>query len=79
MKDKEITTENLNSQFGKLKYWMKTDMKSRWIAGLQLEIEKRMKRINNYQKLSLLRAALKTELKLKQQKVVSSDESLNFN
>ncbi len=51
MKDKEITTENLNSQFGKLKYWMKTNMKSRWIAGSQLEIEKRMRRINNYQKL----------------------------
>ena len=65
--------ENLNSQLrkyiGRVKYWMNTDMKSRWIAGSLLEIEKRMRRVNNYQKLSLLRAAIKSELKLKQQKV----------
>jgi transposase-like protein len=65
--------ENLNSQLkkyiGRVKYWMNSDMRSRWMAISLLQIEKRMRRVNNYQRLSLLRAALKTELKLKQQKV----------
>ena len=34
-----------------------------------LQIEKRMRKVNNYEKLPLLRAAIKSELKIKQQKV----------
>jgi len=65
--------ENLNSQLkkyiGRVKRWMNSDMRSRWMATALLQIERRMKKVNNYQKLHLLRTALKTELKIKQQKV----------
>jgi len=44
-------------------------MKSRWVAVALIEIEKKMRRINSYEKLHLLRAALKSGLKLNQQKV----------
>lgn len=63
--------ENLNSQLkkyiGRVKRWMNSDMRSRWMAVALLQIERRMKKINNYEKLHLLRTALKTELKIKQQ------------
>jgi putative transposase len=65
--------ENLNSRLAsylrKIKRWVNPEMKSRWIATALIEIECRMRRVNNYKKLNLLRIALKTELKLKQQKV----------
>lgn len=65
--------ENLNSQLAKyirkVKRWTSSDMKSRWVAVALLEIEKKMRRINQYEKLHLLRRALKEELKLLQQKV----------
>lgn len=65
--------ENLNSQLkkyiGRVKYWMNSDMRSRWMAISLMQIEKRMRKVNNYEKLSLLREALKTELKIKQQRV----------
>jgi plasmid replication initiation protein len=44
-------------------------MRSRWVAVALIEIEKKMRRIQGYDKLHLLRAALKTELKLEKQKV----------
>jgi len=65
--------ENLNSQLkkyiGRVKYWMNSEMRSRWMAVSLLQIERRMRRVNNYQKLHLLRIAIKTELKLKQKRV----------
>jgi putative transposase len=65
--------ENLNSQLAKyvrkVKRWTNSEMKSRWVAVALLEIENKMRRINNYEKLHLLRSALKAELKLEQQKV----------
>jgi putative transposase len=65
--------ENLNSRLAsylrRIKRWVNPEMKSRWIATALIEIECRMRRVNNYEKLHLLRTALKTELKLKQQKV----------
>lgn len=65
--------ENLNSQLkkyiGRVKRWMNSEMRSRWMATALLQIEKRMRKVNNYEKLHLLRSALKTELKIKQQKV----------
>ena len=64
--------ENLNSQLMKylrrIKRWTNAEMKSRWVAVALVEIEGKMRRVNNYEKLHLLRAALKSELKLKQQK-----------
>lgn len=65
--------ENLNSQLekylGRIKYWINSNMRHRWVAGALLEIERKMRRINNYDKLHLLRKALKTELKLEQIRV----------
>lgn len=65
--------ENLNSQLGKylgkVKYWSSSEMRSRWVATSLLQIEKRMRRINNYEKLNLLRVAIKNKLELKQSKV----------
>ncbi|MBU0558506.1 MAG: transposase [Bacteroidetes bacterium] len=62
--------ENLNSQLGnyvrKVKYWSSSEMRARWVAASLLQIEKRMRKINNYQKLNLLRTAIKSELKLEQ-------------
>jgi transposase-like protein len=64
--------ENLNSQLkkyiGRVKRWMNSDMRSRWMAVALLQIERRMRKVNNYEKLHLLRTALKTELKIKQKK-----------
>ena len=65
--------ENLNSQLrkylGRIKKWVNPDMKARWLATSLTEIEHKMRRVNNYEKLYLLRTAIKSELKLKQQKV----------
>ena len=65
--------ENLNSQLkkyiGRVKNWMNSDMRSRWMATALLQIQRRMRRVNNYENLYLLRTALKTELKIKQKKV----------
>ena len=48
---------------------LEREMKSRWVAVALFEVENKMRRVNNYEKLHLLRTALKTELKLEQQKV----------
>ena len=65
--------ENLNSQLkkyiGRVKNRMNSDMRSRWMATALLQIQRRMRRVNNYENLYLLRTALKTELKIKQKKV----------
>jgi putative transposase len=64
--------ENLNSQLkkyiGRVKRWMNSDMRSRRMAVALFQIERRMRKVNNYEKLHLLRTALKTELKIKQKK-----------
>ncbi len=65
--------ESLNSQLGnylrKVKYWSSSGMRARWVATSLLQTEKRMRKINNYKKLNLLRTAIKSELKLEQTKV----------
>lgn len=65
--------ENLNSQLAKyirkVKRWINSEMRARWTATALFEIERKMRRVNNYKKLNLLRTALKSELKLKQQKI----------
>jgi len=67
------TIENLNSQLGRylhrIKYWVTPEMRARWVATALFQIEKRMRKINSYKKLNLLRTALKTELKIEQQRV----------
>jgi len=65
--------ENLNSQLGgyirKVKNWSSSKMRARWMAASLMQIELRMRRINNYEKLNLLRTAIKSELKLEQEMV----------
>ena len=65
--------ENLNSQLAKyirkVKRWINSDMRARWVAVALIEIEKRMRRVNRFEKLHLLRTALRAVLKLEQQKV----------
>jgi transposase-like protein len=65
--------ENLNSQLGgyirKVKNWSSSKMRARWMAASIVQIEIRMRRINNYEKLNLLRTAIKSELKLNQERV----------
>jgi transposase-like protein len=74
---KSLTTtniiENLNSQLnkyvGRIKRWVNPEMQARWVATALVEVEQKMRRINNHKKLYLLRIALKSELKLDQEKV----------
>lgn len=74
---KSLTTtniiENLNSQLnkyvGRIKRWVNPEMQARWVATALVEVEQKMRRVNNHKKLYLLRIALKSELKLKQEKV----------
>jgi transposase-like protein len=65
--------ESLNSQLSgyvrKVKNWSSSKMRARWMAASLVQIESRMRRINNYEKLSLLRTAIKAELKLDEQRV----------
>jgi putative transposase len=64
--------ENVNSQLvkyiRKVKYWINADMKARWIAVSLLEVEQKMRRVNGFEKLPLLRMAIASELKLKQKR-----------
>ena len=59
--------ESLNSQLGrylrKVKHWMHSDQRQRWVAMAILESEKRMRRINHPENLPLLRAALQENIK----------------
>jgi len=52
-----------------VKRWVNPEMKARWIASALFEVEMKMRRVNNYEKLHLLRTTLKSELKLKEQMV----------
>ena len=44
-------------------------MQARWVATALVEVEQKMRRIKNHKKLYLLRIALRSELKLEQEKV----------
>jgi len=65
--------ENLNSQIEKylkkVKYWKTSTQKYRWVASALLDIEHRMRKVNNCSKLSLMRNKIKHELKLETKEV----------
>ena len=67
------TIENVNhlimKHIGRVRNWKSSNMKMRWMAAALLRVEKKMRRIDNYDKLDLLRRAIKSELKLKQEMV----------
>ena len=64
--------ENLNSQLnkyiGKVKYWKTSKQRYRWIASALLEIEKRMRRVNNYKNLYLMKETIYKEIQNKSNK-----------
>lgn len=63
--------ENLNSQLGKyigrVKRWMDSDQRQRWVVMAMLEVEQKMRRINNPEHLAQLRQVLQQRIKEKQQ------------
>lgn len=67
------TIENINhlimKHIGRVKNWKSSNMKMRWMAAALLQVEKKMRRVDKYDKLDLLRRAIKNELKLNQQMV----------
>jgi len=77
--------ENLNSQLGKyvgrVKHWMHSDQRQRWVAMGLLEAESRMRRIQRYDQLPLLREALIKNIEENTEKSAESELSLakNFN
>lgn len=65
--------ENINSQLSRnlrnVKRWRDTQMQARWVAISLLDIEQNMNRVRNYEKLHLLKDALKSLLNLEQKNV----------
>jgi len=65
--------ENLNSQIGKylrnVKKWTNSEQRYRWVASALFEIEKRMRRVDNYKKLYEMRAALKQEVDIQKKTI----------
>lgn len=64
--------ENLNSMIGrylqKVKNWKNSDQRYRWMAVALSEAENRMRRVNNYKQLHLMKRVIKEEVLSKQQK-----------
>lgn len=58
--------ENLNSQLrkyiGRVKYWKTSDQRQRWVACALLEVEKRMRKVDNYSNLYEMKLAIKKEI-----------------
>jgi transposase-like protein len=77
--------ENLNSQLGKyigrVKRWMDSDQRQRWVDMAILEVEAKMRRIDHPEHLALLRKALQqnTEQKRKTREQVEPSAENNFN
>jgi len=65
--------ENLNSQIEKylrkVKYWKTSTQKYRWVASALLDIENRMRRVDNFTKLSEMRSKIKRELQIETKEV----------
>ena len=68
--------ENLNSQIEKylrkVKYWKTSTQRHRWVVSALLDVENRMRKVNNYTKLSLRRNKIEHELKLEAKEVAKS-------
>lgn len=58
--------ENLNSQIGKylnkVKYWKNSKERYRWIAAALLEIELKMRKVNNFRILNQMQKTIKEEI-----------------
>jgi transposase-like protein len=58
--------ENLNSQLvkyvGRVKFWKTGDQRTRWVATALIEIEPRLKKINNHRNLNIFKEKIKAEV-----------------
>jgi transposase-like protein len=58
--------ENLNSQLvkyiGRVKYWKTSDQRQRWIASALIEIEHKMRRVDNFRNLDKMQNAIRKEI-----------------
>jgi putative transposase len=52
----------MNKHVGKVKYWQNSDQRHRWVACALLEIEQRMRKVDNYKKLYLLKKKIIIEI-----------------
>ena len=61
--------ESVNSQLakytGRVKYWMNSEQRYRWVVSGLMEVENRLHKVGNYKKLDLLQSRLKEEVKQK--------------
>lgn len=75
--------ENLNGQLGKylgrVKRWMDSDQRCRWVACGLLEIEQRMRRIDRFDQLPKLRQALLSEIGCQNQEEQEPLAQINLN
>jgi len=60
----ESVNAHLKKYIGRVKYWKNSSQRHRWMACGLIEIEQRMRKVDNYQKLHLMREAVKKELKI---------------
>jgi hypothetical protein len=47
---------------GKVKYWQNSDQRHRWVACALLEIEQRLRKVDNYKRLNLLKKKIIMEI-----------------
>lgn len=63
--------ENLNSQLvkyiGRVKYWKNSDQRQRWVASALLEIEQKMRKVDNFKKLQNFVDVIKKEINKRNQ------------
>ncbi|RME56765.1 hypothetical protein D6779_10025, partial [Candidatus Parcubacteria bacterium] len=60
----ESLNSHLNKYLGRVKYWKNSPQRHRWIACALLDIEQRMRKVDNYKKLYLMQQAIQKELNL---------------
>lgn len=60
--------ESVNSQIkkytGRVTHWTSSDQRYRWVAAALMEIECRMRKVDNYKQLNKLAKAIKQQIKL---------------
>jgi putative transposase len=52
----------MNKHVGKVKYWQNSDQRHRWVACALLEIEQRLRKVDNFKKLHLLKKKIMLEI-----------------
>ena len=74
--------ENLNSQLRKyicrVKYWKTSDQRYRWVGCALLEIEQKMRKVNNYNELHIFKEVISAEVQSKLKNRFEEIEN-NFN